>query len=68
MAHLHCLQHRTGCVVGCLRKIQHWSATSVFQDYRSFAGAKARVLDMQFIELFDPDLVEYDEEHKPDWL
>jgi hypothetical protein len=61
-------KHRTGCVVGCLRKLQHWSQTSAFDEYRRFAGSKARVLDMQFIELFDPESVEYDEEHKPSWL
>jgi protein tyrosine/serine phosphatase len=61
-------KHRTGCVVGCLRKLQHWSQTSAFDEYRRFAGSKARVLDMQFIELFDPESVEVDEEHKPSWL
>ncbi len=67
---IHCNKgkHRTGCVVGCLRKLQHWSQTSAFDEYRRFAGSKARVLDMQFIELFDPDSVEVDEEHAPAWL
>lgn len=47
------LQHRTGCLVGCLRKVQNWSLTSIFDEYRRFAGAKVRMLDQQFMELFD---------------
>ena len=47
------VQHRTGCVVGCLRKLQRWCLTSVFDEYQRFAAAKARVSDLRFIELFD---------------
>lgn len=50
---LACSQHRTGCLVGCLRKVQNWSLTSIFDEYRRFAGAKVRMLDQQFMELFD---------------
>eukprot|EP00899_Mesostigma_viride_P003972 jgi/Mesvir1/13576/Mv02994-RA.1 len=52
---IHCNKgkHRTGCLVGCLRKSQHWSLTSIFDEYRRFAGSKARMLDQQFMELFD---------------
>ena len=66
---IHCNKgkHRTGCVVGCLRKTQQWSMTSIFDEYRRFAGTKGRVMDQQFIELFS-DKVEYDERYKPDWL
>jgi len=51
---IHCNKgkHRTGCLVGCLRKLQRWSLTSIFDEYRRFAGTKVRVLDQQFIELF----------------
>ncbi|KAL1522286.1 hypothetical protein AB1Y20_017288 [Prymnesium parvum] len=51
---IHCNQgkHRTGCVVGCLRKVHHWSLVSIFEEYRRFAGVKARVHDEQFIERF----------------
>ncbi|KAH6581064.1 hypothetical protein BASA60_002624 [Batrachochytrium salamandrivorans] len=45
--------HRTGCLVGCLRKIQHWSMTSIFDEYRRFSHPKSRSMDQQFIELFD---------------
>ncbi|KAH8938230.1 hypothetical protein BDL97_16G070700 [Sphagnum fallax] len=52
---IHCNKgkHRTGCLVGCLRKVQNWSLTSIFDEYRRFAGAKVRMLDQQFMELFD---------------
>ena len=53
MIHCNKGKHRTGCVVGCLRKVQNWSLTSVFEEYRRHAGAKVRSLDLQFIELFD---------------
>lgn len=46
-------QHRTGCLVGCLRKVCGWSLTYIFDEYRRFAGSKVRILDQQFIELFD---------------
>ncbi|KAA8526551.1 hypothetical protein F0562_008246 [Nyssa sinensis] len=45
--------HRTGCVVGCLRKLQRWCLSSVFDEYQRFAAAKARVSDQRFMELFD---------------
>ncbi|CAG8626892.1 5249_t:CDS:2 [Funneliformis caledonium] len=33
-------KHRIGCLVGCLRKLQKWSMTSIFDEYRRFAGSK----------------------------
>ncbi|KYQ91954.1 putative tyrosine phosphatase family protein [Tieghemostelium lacteum] len=50
-------RHRTGTVVGCLRKLQRWNLTSIFEEYRRFAGSKVKLLNEQFIELFDTDLV-----------
>ncbi|XP_047337164.1 tyrosine-protein phosphatase DSP1-like [Impatiens glandulifera] len=52
---IHCNRgkHRTGCLVGCLRKLQQWCLSSVFDEYQRFAAAKARVSDQRFIELFD---------------
>uniref|UniRef100_A0A7N0T8D1 diphosphoinositol-polyphosphate diphosphatase n=1 Tax=Kalanchoe fedtschenkoi TaxID=63787 RepID=A0A7N0T8D1_KALFE len=52
---IHCKRgkHRTGCVVGCLRKVQNWCLSSVFEEYQRFAGEKSRVTDMQFMEAFD---------------
>lgn len=49
--------HQTGVVVGCLRRLQHWSISACLHEYRMFAGAKAREMTELFIELFDPDLV-----------
>lgn len=67
---VHCNQgkHRTGCLVGCLRKVQNWSHTSICDEYRRFSEPKARVLDQQFIELFDVSTVTYDPRYAPDWL
>ncbi|KAF9902667.1 tyrosine-protein phosphatase siw14, partial [Lobosporangium transversale] len=46
-------KHRTGCLIGCLRKLQQWSHTSIFDEYRRFSHPKSRSMDQQFIELFD---------------
>lgn len=52
--YIHCDKgkHRTGCVVGCLRRIQNWSRVSIFAEYTRHAGLKGRTFDLQFIELF----------------
>ncbi|XP_015881208.1 probable tyrosine-protein phosphatase DSP4 [Ziziphus jujuba] len=52
---IHCKRgkHRTGCLVGCMRKLQRWCLSSVFDEYQRFAAAKARVSDQRFMELFD---------------
>lgn len=52
---VHCNKgkHRTGCLVGCLRKLQEWTNTSIFEEYRRYATPKARSMDQQFIELFE---------------
>ncbi|KGN66676.1 tyrosine-protein phosphatase DSP3 isoform X2 [Cucumis sativus] len=52
---IHCKRgkHRTGSLVGCLRKFQNWCLTSVFEEYQRFAGIKSRATDLQFIETFD---------------
>ncbi|KAJ4982024.1 hypothetical protein NE237_032861 [Protea cynaroides] len=52
---IHCKRgkHRTGCMVGCLRKLQRWCLSSVFDEYQRYAAAKARVSDQRFMELFD---------------
>ncbi|KAL7747171.1 tyrosine-protein phosphatase siw14 [Sorochytrium milnesiophthora] len=68
---IHCNKgkHRTGCLVGCLRKLQHWSHTSIFDEYRRFSHPKSRSMDQQFIELFDASKVwgVVDQEHLPAW-
>ena len=35
---------------------------------RRYAGSKVRILNEQFIELFDTDLVTVDNVRKPQWL
>ncbi|KAF1868546.1 hypothetical protein Lal_00035984 [Lupinus albus] len=52
---IHCKRgkHRTGCLVGCYRKMQKWCLSSVFDEYQRFAASKARVSDQIFVELFD---------------
>ncbi|ESW11721.1 hypothetical protein PHAVU_008G054300 [Phaseolus vulgaris] len=52
---IHCKRgkHRTGCLVGCLRKLQNWCLSSVFEEYQRFAGVKSRTMDLTFIEMFD---------------
>eukprot|EP00123_Amoebidium_parasiticum_P022027 comp78087_c0_seq1/m.48303 comp78087_c0_seq1/g.48303 ORF comp78087_c0_seq1/g.48303 comp78087_c0_seq1/m.48303 type:complete len:260 (-) comp78087_c0_seq1:236-1015(-) len=67
---IHCNKgkHRAGCVVGCLRKVQNWSTTFIFDEYQRFAGTKVRILDQEFIELFNIHNIQYDESHKPLWL
>lgn len=51
---VHCNRgkHRTGCVIGCLRKQQNWSHIMIFDEYRKFATPKERPLDLQFIEMY----------------
>ncbi|CAO3594670.1 putative tyrosine phosphatase family protein [Absidia repens] len=60
-------RHRTGTIVGCLRKLQRWNLTSIFEEYRRYAGPKVRLLNEQFIELFDTDLVSIPS-NQPNWL
>lgn len=41
---IHCNRgkHRTGCLIGCIRKLQNWSLTMIFDEYRRFAFPKAQ--------------------------
>lgn len=56
---IHCNRgkHRTGCLIGCIRKLQSWSLTMIFDEYRRFAFPKARALDQQFIEMYDDNQI-----------
>jgi len=49
--------HETGTFVGCLRRLQGWSFSSILAEYHSYASSRARHMNEQFIELFDLDLV-----------
>ncbi|CAI5756048.1 unnamed protein product [Candida verbasci] len=52
---IHCNRgkHRTGCLIGVIRRLQNWSLTIIFDEYRKFASPKERPMDQQFIELYD---------------
>ncbi|KAI1765249.1 protein-tyrosine phosphatase [Hypoxylon sp. FL1150] len=53
---IHCNhgRHRTGCVIGALRKIHEWDTTSVIQEYSKFAEPKAREADVKYLTDFKP--------------
>ncbi|RSH88019.1 uncharacterized protein EHS24_000543 [Apiotrichum porosum] len=74
---IHCNKgkHRTGCLIGCIRRLQSWSLTSIFDEYRRFSAPKSRAVDQQFIDLFSlaPVWAEVVEKggglaNLPDWL
>ncbi|KAL7591803.1 tyrosine-protein phosphatase DSP1 [Lactuca sativa] len=52
---IHCKRgkHRTGCVVGCFRKLKNWGMSAIHEEYKHFAGDKSRVSDQKFLETFD---------------
>lgn len=66
---IHCNRgkHRTGCLVGCIRRLQNWSLTMIFDEYRRFAFPKARALDQQFIEMYNDKLIK-EIATKKNWL
>ena len=57
---IHCNKgkHRTGCVVGCFRRTQGWALTSILEEYRRYSAPKNRFMDEQFIELWNPRMME----------
>lgn len=62
-------RHRTGAVIGCLRRLQGWNLASVSEEYRRFSGARGgRILVELLIESFDVLSVEGDPEKLPDFL
>jgi tyrosine-protein phosphatase SIW14 len=64
---IHCFKgkHQTGCLVGCLRKLQRWGLMSIFEEYKRFSP-KPKPLDLQFIELFQPQILR--DRNLPDWI
>ena len=60
---IHCNKgkHRTGSVVGCLRKLRGWSLSSIFTEYILFASPKFRWEDQIFIEAFSAADIETDD-------
>lgn len=62
-------RHRTGAVIGCLRRLQGWNLASVSEEYRRFTGSRGgRILVELLIESFDIKSVEIVPEKLPDWL
>lgn len=51
---IHCNhgKHRTGCVVGVVRKLSGWNTESVIDEYRSYAQPKIRECDVAYLEAF----------------
>lgn len=63
---IHCNRgkHRTGCLVGVIRRLQNWSFTLICDEYRKFAAPKERPMDQQFIELYDDtEILKYCQEN-----
>ncbi|CAH9122545.1 unnamed protein product [Cuscuta epithymum] len=58
---IHCKRgkHRTGCLVGCLRKLQNWCLSSVLEEYKHFAGTKWRESDLRFLEEYDAPCIRH---------
>ncbi|GMM38801.1 putative tyrosine protein phosphatase [Saccharomycopsis crataegensis] len=62
-------RHRTGTVIGCLRRLQGWNLASVSEEYRRFTGSKGgRILVELLIEAFDMSSIPIDESMAPEWL
>jgi tyrosine-protein phosphatase OCA1 len=62
-------RHRTGTVVGCLRRLQGWNLASASEEYRRFTGSRGgRILVELLIESFDPRSVAVDAAKAPEWL
>ncbi|RGP68948.1 hypothetical protein FLONG3_8009 [Fusarium longipes] len=51
---IHCNhgKHRTGCVVGVVRKIAGWDVSRVVAEYNNYAEPKARECDVTYLEGF----------------
>lgn len=52
---IHCNhgKHRTGCVVGVVRKVTGWELSSILDEYKSFATPKERECDIRYITAFE---------------
>lgn len=52
---IHCNKgkHRTGTIIGCLRKCRGWALTPILQEYILFASPKVRFEDQMRIEAFN---------------
>lgn len=56
------------CLIGCLRRVQHWALTSILYEFRLFSpNSSIYDVNRQFIEKFDISLVTFPQEI-PNWL
>lgn len=53
MFHCNHGKHRTGCVVGVMRKLAGWDVGRTVDEYRSFAEPKIREVDVAYISAFE---------------
>ena len=62
---VHCNKgmHRTGSLIGCLRKLRGWSLSSIFSEYILYSSSRARLDDQIFIETFNVE--EFLEKYHP---
>jgi len=67
LIHCHKGKYRVGCLIGCLRKLQGWTLSSIFDEYSRFAGANFRISDQESIEKFEAH-VPGDKKYHPFWL
>lgn len=74
---IHCRsgKHRTGCLVGVLRRVQHWPMDVALHEYSVYSSPKERQVDLEYIRIFPMEAVvkaaeEYSglEEARCDWL
>ena len=57
-------QNRTGCIIGCLRRVRGWSLGAIFNEYQQFNRGRLELLDQQVIEMFPLEIIaEQEEEH-----
>ncbi|MCH0629799.1 tyrosine-protein phosphatase [Kocuria palustris] len=62
-------RHRTGTVIGCLRRLEGWNLALVSEEYRRFTGARGgRLVVELLIENFDVSTVHVDKNKAPEWL
>jgi tyrosine-protein phosphatase SIW14 len=53
----HTWQHRTGCVVGVIRKLYGWDTAAAIAEYESFANPKPRETDVNYLTHVDPSML-----------
>ena len=66
---IHCDKgkHRVGCTIACLRKLEQWSMSALFDEYHRICGQKVRLADMEFMDVFDRQ-VQVIEKYLPWWF